>query len=208
MLCGAFLGISVIAPGVSGSIMAVMLGIYDELITIISNPFKNFKKNVVYLLPMVIGAGASMLLLLKGLRWLFANYEIPAFLLFISLIAGSIPAVFGEAKKAGYKKIYFIGTAIALIFALAIGLMAKNDVFDINSAEKETESAGTVSEENGDDAEIPYGRSASDIAYYCLGSGVAGMTSMIPGMSVSIMLMLLSSMSLNIFSLIFILILS
>ena len=32
MLCGAFLGISVIAPGISGSIMAVMMGIYDDLI--------------------------------------------------------------------------------------------------------------------------------------------------------------------------------
>ena len=45
MLCGAFLGISVIAPGISGSIMAVMMGIYDDLINIISNPFRNFKKN-------------------------------------------------------------------------------------------------------------------------------------------------------------------
>ena len=47
MLCGAFLGISIIAPGISGSIMAVMMGIYDELIGIISNPFKNLKKNII-----------------------------------------------------------------------------------------------------------------------------------------------------------------
>ena len=67
MLCGAFLGISVIAPRISGSIMAVMMGIYDELITIISNPFKNFKKNVFYLLPMVLGAFVSMLALIKAL---------------------------------------------------------------------------------------------------------------------------------------------
>ena len=36
MLCGFLLGVSIIAPGISGSIMAVMLGIYDELIEIIS----------------------------------------------------------------------------------------------------------------------------------------------------------------------------
>ena len=64
MLCGAFLGISVIAPGISGSIMAVMMGIYDELISIISNPFKKFKANFTYLLPMGIGALGSILLLL------------------------------------------------------------------------------------------------------------------------------------------------
>ena len=32
MLCGVLLGISVIAPGISGSIMAVVMGIYDDLI--------------------------------------------------------------------------------------------------------------------------------------------------------------------------------
>lgn len=189
MLCGAFLGVSVIAPGVSGSIMAVMLGIYDELIGIISNPFKKFKKNVIYLLPMVIGAGISMLLLLKGLRWLFANYEIPAFLLFISLIAGSIPTVYGEAKKAGYKNIYFIGTVIALCIALTVGLLAKNGVFSPQSADPEpTEATETVCTSERPD----YGTGISDIAYYSISSFVAGMTSMVPGMSVSMMLMMFS----------------
>ena len=113
MLCGAFLGISVIAPGISGSIMAVMMGIYDDLITVISNPFKSFKKNVAFLFPMGIGAVISILLLIKALDFLFANYTVPAYLLFMSLIAGSIPAVIGEAKKESIKKRYFIGTAIA-----------------------------------------------------------------------------------------------
>ena len=94
MLCGAFLGISVIAPGISGSIMAVMMGIYDELITIISNPFKNFKKNVVYIIPMVIGAGAAVVLLIQGLDFLFENYTVPAYLLFMSLISRKLHIVF------------------------------------------------------------------------------------------------------------------
>ena len=177
MLCGAFLGISVIAPGVSGSIMAVMLGIYDELIVIISNPFKNFKKNFFYLLPMVIGAGISMLLLLQGLRWLFDNYEVPAFLLFISLIAGSVPTVFGEAKRAGIKKIYFIGTVVALAIALTIGLLAKNDTL---FNEKENVSGQTVSEETADENESPYGKSASDMIRYSVASGVSGRMTHLP----------------------------
>ena len=98
MLCGAFLGISVIAPGISGSIMAVMMGIYDDLINIISNPFKKFKKNFFYLLPMALGALISMVLLIKVLDFLFENYTVPAYLLFMSLIAGSVPTVIDEAK--------------------------------------------------------------------------------------------------------------
>ncbi len=170
MLCGAFLGISVIAPGISGSIMAVMMGIYDELIGIISNPFKNFKKNVVYLMPMVIGAGVSMILLVKALDFLFEYYTVPAYLLFLSLIAGSIPTVIGEAKKGGVKYKYYIGSVCALAFALCIGMLAKSD-FAI--AVDTTNTASNYMK-----------------IYMPVCGGIAGMMSMVPGMSVSMLLMM------------------
>lgn len=172
MLCGAFLGISVIAPGISGSIMAVMMGIYDELITIISNPFKNFKKNVIYLLPMVIGAGASMVLLIQALDFLFANYTVPAYLLFMSLIAGSIPTVIGEAKAGKIKKTYFIGVACALAFALSIGFLAKMDYVVAVDTTNTASSAMRI--------------------YLPVCGGISGMMSMVPGMSVSMLLMMFS----------------
>ena len=172
MLCGAFLGISVIAPGISGSIMAVMMGIYDELITIISNPFKNFKKNVVYLLPMVIGAGASMVLLIQALDFLFENYTVPAYLLFMSLIAGSIPTVIGEAKAGKIKKTYFIGVGCALAFALSIGLLAKIDYVVAVDTTNTASSAMRI--------------------YLPICGGISGMMSMVPGMSVSMLLMMFS----------------
>lgn len=172
MLCGAFLGISVIAPGISGSIMAVMMGIYDELINIISNPFKNLKKNIIYLLPMGIGAVISMVLLLKVLDFLFANYTVPAYLLFMSLIAGSIPTVIDEAKKEVIKAKYFIGTVIAFVFAATIGLIAKSD-YAIG-----IDTANTAS-------------TAMKI-YLPVCGGISGMMSMIPGMSISMLLMMFS----------------
>lgn len=170
MLCGAFLGISVIAPGISGSIMAVMMGIYDDLINIISNPFKGFKKNFMYLLPMGIGAVISMLLLLKALDFLFENFTVPAYLLFMSLIAGSVPSVVEEAKKDTLKKKYFIGTALAFAFALSIGILAKSD-FAIAIDTANTQSTAMK-------------------LYLPACGGVAGMMSMVPGMSISMLLMM------------------
>ncbi|MBR6681452.1 MAG: DUF368 domain-containing protein [Clostridia bacterium] len=170
MFCGLFLGISVIAPGISGSIMAVMMGIYDDLINIISNPFKNFKKNFVYLLPMVIGAGAGILVLIQALDFLFEHYPVPAYLLFMSLIAGSIPTVFKEARKGIIKKKYFIGVFLALCFALTIGLLAKSEyVVAVDTANTATTAMRV---------------------YLPIAGGVAGMMSMIPGMSVSMVLMM------------------
>lgn len=170
MFCGLFLGISVIAPGISGSIMAVMMGIYDDLINIISNPFKNFRKNFVYLLPMVIGAGAGILVLIQALDFLFEHYPVPAYLLFMSLIAGSIPTVFKEARKGIIKKKYFIGVFLALCFALTIGLLAKSEyVVAVDTANTATTAMRV---------------------YLPIVGGVAGMMSMIPGMSVSMVLMM------------------
>ena len=46
VLCGFFLGLSVFAPGFSGSVIAITMGIYKDLVGIASNPFKRFKQNV------------------------------------------------------------------------------------------------------------------------------------------------------------------
>lgn len=170
MLCGAFLGISVIAPGISGSIMAVMMGIYDDLINIISNPFKKFKRNFFYLLPMVLGAVASMLLLIKALDFLFENYTVPAYLLFMSLIAGSIPTVIDEARQEPIKKKYFIGTVLAFAFALTIGILGKSNVAVAIDTANTTSIAMKI--------------------YLPACGAVAGMMSMVPGMSISMLLMM------------------
>lgn len=170
MLCGAFLGISVIAPGISGSIMAVMMGIYDDLINIISNPFKKFKKNFAFLLPMGIGAVVCIVLLVKVLDFMFDNYAVPSYLLFMSLILGSIPSVIDEAREEPIKKKYFIGTVLAFSFALTIGILAKSEaVIPIDTTDI---------------------TSVSMKIYLPVCGAVAGMMSMVPGMSISMLLMM------------------
>jgi putative membrane protein len=165
MFCGFFLGIAVIAPGVSGSVMAVMMGIYDELITIISNPFKNFKTNFIFLFPMGIGGVVSVVSLIQVLKIMFERYPIPAFLLFFGLIGGSLPTIFREANENGFKKKYLFGIVAAFIFAAGVGLIARSKV---------TLHSGL-----------------NDAIYLPISGGIAGMMSMIPGMSISMILMTL-----------------
>ena len=52
---GIFVGVANIIPGVSGGTMAVSMGIYDRMISAITNLFKQFKKSVISLLPIGIG---------------------------------------------------------------------------------------------------------------------------------------------------------
>jgi putative membrane protein len=169
ILCGFFLGVAVIAPGVSGSVMAVMMGIYDELITIISNPFKNFKKNFIFLFPMGIGGVVSIVSLIQVLKFMFETYPIPSFLLFFGLIGGSLPTIFKEANENGFQKKYLFGIIAAFIFAAGVGLIARSKV-SLTSG-------------------------LNDSIYLPISGGIAGMMSMIPGMSISMVLMTLGAYS-------------
>ena len=62
---GFIVGISNIIPGVSGGTLAITLGIYDKIIKIISNMFVNFKENIKFMLPLVLGALFSIIALSK-----------------------------------------------------------------------------------------------------------------------------------------------
>jgi len=54
---GYIIGSSMSVPGVSGGTMAILLGIYDRLISSISNFLKDIKGNVLFLVKFCIGTG-------------------------------------------------------------------------------------------------------------------------------------------------------
>ena len=164
LICGFFLGISVIAPGVSGSVLAVMLGIYPELIRIVSAPFKNFKHNVLYLIPMGIGAVISLALFVLVFSFLFDNYPLQTVVLFIGLIVGGIPSIFKQATSGAFKTRYIVGAVLAFLPA---ALMSQF-----------TGSASAAA------AAVPF-------AFLCISGFIGGIVGIIPGVSVSIVLMLL-----------------
>ena len=166
VLCGFCLGISVFAPGISGSIMAIIMGIYDRLLDIASDPFKNFKKNFMYLLPMGIGAFISLVLFILVFSYLFETYEKAVFMLFIGLIVGNLPVVYKEARKSEFKWYYILGTVAALAVALTVSIMS--------------EGAGEMQVAKN-----------TGLIYVAVSGALAGFASLIPGMSVSMILIVM-----------------
>ena len=56
IFCGFFLGLSIFAPGFSGSVIAIIMGVYQDMLRIVSNPFKRLKENILFCIPLGIGA--------------------------------------------------------------------------------------------------------------------------------------------------------
>lgn len=120
MCKGAVIGIANIIPGVSGGTMAVSMGIYDKLIHCITHLFKEFKKSILFLLPILLGAAAALVASAFGLEYLFGNYPVPTNLLFIGLILGGLPAMCKKVKGNKVKAGHVI--SFLIFFALVAGL--------------------------------------------------------------------------------------
>jgi len=124
IFCGFFLGLSIFAPGFSGSVIAIILGIYQDLVRIASNPFKRLKANILFCLPLGIGVVLSGVLFVFFFRLLFETYTKATYLLMTGLIAGNLPVLFTQVRKCGFKPRYLLGGVGAFAAAFAFCVFA------------------------------------------------------------------------------------
>ena len=125
-LKGIVVGIGGIAPGLSGSVLLVILGLYQKAINAIGTLFKDFKNNVKFLFPLVLGFGVGVIIFSKIVDFLLVNYEMYTRFAFLGLVIGTIPLFYKEVKKEGFKKKYYIYILVAAILGLSVFFFNKN----------------------------------------------------------------------------------
>lgn len=134
VLKGMIIGIANIIPGVSGGTLMITLGLYEEVIDTISHFFKNFKKNLKFIIPLAIGMVLAILLLSKVISICLEKYPFPTTLFFVGLIIGGIPLLWNKAKAAKCKwsnwLVFIITFGIVLTFAF---LKSGDFVVDLNN---------------------------------------------------------------------------
>lgn len=168
VLQGMVVGIANIIPGVSGGTMMVAMGLYDKLIHAITHLKSEFGKSMRLLLPIFAGAGLAIVVLSRLFEFLLENYPIPTNFAFCGLIAGSLPFIF--KKVQGHK--VTVGKIIPfLIFFAVVILMA------------------VMGETSGKAADVSFGL-INLIKLFFVGV-IAAATMVVPGVSGSMMLMLL-----------------
>ena len=125
---GMVIGIANIIPGVSGGTMAVSMGIYDRLISCISHPFKDFKNNLLFLIPIALGMGIAIIASAFGIDYLFETFPLQTNLLFIGLMMGSLPAIYGNVKAVTMRIGHIL--AAVIFFAVVVGMAMMNGAGD------------------------------------------------------------------------------
>ena len=118
---GFIVGTANVIPGVSGGTLMLVLGIYEKVIGSISNIFKQFKKSVLTLLPVLVGVAVAILTMSRLITYCLDAYTFATIMLFVGAVLGGMPMLIARVKKDPVKPLYVV---IGLItFALVIGML-------------------------------------------------------------------------------------
>ncbi|MFV0395381.1 MAG: undecaprenyl phosphate translocase family protein [Coprobacillaceae bacterium] len=119
-LKGIIVGIGGIAPGLSGSALLVIFGLYEETISAIGTLFKDIKKNLIYLIPIIGGFGVGIILFSNIINYFLTNYEVYTRFKFLGLVVGTVPLFYRETKKNGWSNTYYLPIAISFVLGLLL----------------------------------------------------------------------------------------
>ena len=136
------MGISDAIPGVSGGTIALLLGIYEELIHTISslnfdqilylrkNGFKSFwsKINGGFLFSLLLGIGVSLISFVKISAILLDKYPLFVWSFFLGLIIATVYVIYKLIEKLNFRNILFV-----LISIMATLLLSSFSTVEINN---------------------------------------------------------------------------
>lgn len=127
---GIFIGIANVIPGVSGGTMAVSLGIYDKLISSVSGLAKDWRKSLRTLFPIILGCGIGIVGFTYAIEYLLSRHTFVTCMTFVGLILGGIPILLRSLRKTlrgSGRRIGISGVlAFLILFAVAVGLPMVN----------------------------------------------------------------------------------
>ena len=157
-------------PGVSGGTMAIVLGIYDRLVHSVATFFKDWRKNILFLLQVGIGGAVGVLIFSRLMEGAMTSYPHIMRFLIMGIIVGGLPLLWKKAQEGG-------DTAVGKTAASGKGAAAEKTAADT----KDTASGkGAAIERNGAAAGSSAGRSGWDYAFLLFGVAIVLLMSLEP----------------------------
>ena len=123
-LKGILVGIGGISPGLSGSVLLIIFGLYRKTLDALGNFFRDIRGNTHFLFPLVLGMLSGVLLFSKVINFLMIHFEMPTAFCFLGLILGTLPMAWQEVRKEGFSGKYY--GYVALSAAAGLWLFGVN----------------------------------------------------------------------------------
>ena len=123
---GFIVGIGAILPGVSGGTLCYAFGLYDQIIEVLSDPIKGIKKHWLMLVFVGFGGALGFVGFAGVTNWLLGLNEAVVLCVFVGLILGTLPDLWGEAGEKGRGKISIISMIVSFLTMGALFFLFKN----------------------------------------------------------------------------------
>ena len=170
---GSVYGMTLVIPGVSATILAIILGFYDELIHTINHVREDKRKNVKYLAVFALGVAVGAVLFSRLITFFIETFSLPTMLFFVGLLIGIIPLAYKYAKdtarKIALREILLAVAAMVFLYFLTVGF------------------TGPAIDPTGTDGRINF----AIIAFLFVAGIVNGATLVIPGLSGAFILLIM-----------------
>lgn len=125
---GFFVGIFNIIPGLSGSALLIVLGLYEKCIKYIATALKNPKKSFIFLFPIGLGIILGTYSFSNIISFFLSNYTMEIYIVFTFFLLGTIPHLFKKATKKGFRKKYLIPFFITFLIGLSLLFIGKKNL--------------------------------------------------------------------------------
>lgn len=126
ILKGIAIGMANIIPGVSGGTIAVITGIYDDLVNAFGNFFSGpggWRKNMLLLIPVLIGVLIGNIAFARLIGYLLQTAPVATRYGFMGLILGSLPYIMKHSALKAFKLRYLVLALLGLVIVIGMGLM-------------------------------------------------------------------------------------
>ncbi len=122
MIESFIIGLAKVMPGVSGSVLAISFGLYEQGIEAISHFFRSPKKYIGFL--MITGSSVFLAMIFgsKIITFLLSHYYLPVMLLFLGTILGGMRPTFGKVKQQLTISNLFFMLLILILFILFMSI--------------------------------------------------------------------------------------
>lgn len=129
---GFIIGASMLVPGASGGTMAIILGIYDELIHAISSFRKQLKENMILLGTYGIAGILGIVIFSRPLLTAVTLWPKPMLFFFLGAILGSIPPLYRKVKVSKIKPVNILVAMIGAVLGICT-LYLPEGIFELST---------------------------------------------------------------------------
>lgn len=126
---GMVIALGFILPGVSGGVLAAILGIYERMLSFMAHIRKNFKRDFLYFLPVGIGGIVGIGVLSKPLEYLLANYQMIVLWGFAGTIIGTLPTLLYESTSQTKRDRIDIAWFLGILIGGGLFLFFMSEIF-------------------------------------------------------------------------------